>query len=267
VKRLLLLSLLFIGCTKVPAGFVGVKVHTMGQKGVDNEVVGVGYYFLPPGIEIYTFPTFMQNYVWTSSLHEGAGHDESFTFQTKEGLSVSSDIGISYEIDPTKVSHLFQTYRQGIQEITHTFLRNAVRDALNNTSSQLSVEEIYGLKKNQFLADSQAIVAAELKDVGIKIDHLYIVGSMRLPDSVLTALNAKIAANQTAMQIQNEVAQARAQAEKMIAEARGESEANRLKMQSINEQFLRYEAIKKWDGKLPTVSGNATPFVHLGEAK
>jgi regulator of protease activity HflC (stomatin/prohibitin superfamily) len=263
MKNLLLAVLLVLSgaaCSRVPAGHVGVIVHTMGSsKGVDSEVVGIGYYFLAPTTNLYLFPTFMQNTIWTKSSTEGnSSNDESFTFQTKEGLDVNADIGISYEIDPTKVSIIFQKYRSGIEEITHTFLRNMIRDALNKVASNMSVEEVYGSGKTKLINDVQTMVDNETTKLGIKIDKLYLTGSMRLPESIAKALNAKIAATQEAMQVQNEVAKAKAQADIAVAIAEGEAKANRVKAASITDQLIRYEEVLKWNGVRSQVMGSGS---------
>lgn len=249
----------------VPAGYVGVKVYLLGgSKGVDHEVLGVGRYYIGYNEELYTFPTFTQNYVWSKSPTEGRPDDESFSFQTKEGLTVNTDVGISYEIDPTKVSLIFQKYRRGLDEITHIFLRNSVRDALNKQASNMTVEDIYGAKKGDLITTAQATVAAEVGAVGIKIDKLYLTGSMRLPENVMAALNSKIEATQKAIQSQNEVVQAKAEAEKAIAIAHGEAEANRQKVLSLSPALIQYEAIQKWNGVLPTMTGSgAIPFINI----
>ena len=121
---LLLFSVSMMGCSKVPAGYVGVKVFLLGQaKGVDHEVLPVGRYWIGWNEELYLFPTFQQNYVWTKSPNEGRSDDESFTFQTSEGLSVNTDVGISYHLDSVKIPQIFQKYRKGIDEITHIYIR------------------------------------------------------------------------------------------------------------------------------------------------
>ena len=118
------------GCSKVPAGNVGVKVYLLGgEKGVDSEVLRVGRYWIGINEDLFLFPTFTQNYVWTKDATEGSPTDESITFQTQEGLGVNADIGISYHIDTDKVSLIFQKYRKGVDEITDIYLRNMVRDA------------------------------------------------------------------------------------------------------------------------------------------
>lgn len=51
------------GCSKVPAGEVGVKVYLLGtDKGVDHEVLGPGRYWIGINQDLYLFPIFTQNY-------------------------------------------------------------------------------------------------------------------------------------------------------------------------------------------------------------
>lgn len=270
-QALLMLVLLFgvAACSKVPAGYVGVKVHTMGgDKGVDNEVIGVGYYWLPPNVELYTFPTFQQNYVWTASVHEGAAHNEEISFNDIDGTKIDADIGIAYQVVPEKVAHLFTTYRLGIEEITHGQLRNVVRSAFSDVAGKLKVADIIGARKEELLKQVTSTVNGQLEPVGIHVINVYSVGAFRPPAGVTEALNLKIQATQKAMQIENEVAQARAEAEKAIAVARGEAEANRLKTQSLSPALLQYLALSKWNGELPQVTGSGgMPFINLKNAE
>lgn len=265
MKKLILIALLS-ACSKVPAGHVGVKVYLLGtNKGVDNEVLGVGRYWIGVNEQLFVFPTFQQNYVWTKSPHEGSPNDESITFQTREGMSINVDMGISYSLDATKVAFIFQKYRRGIEEITDTFMRNAVRDAINEKAVELSVEEAYSTKKVELLKSVEAQLKALVGPIGINVDKVFIVGSMRLPEGVFNALNSKIEATQKAMQTQNEIIQAQATAAKEIAIAKGTAEANRIKQASLSDLLIRYEALQKWDGKLPAYFGSSgqLPFVQL----
>ena len=263
-------------CSYVPAGNVGVKVNMLGgDKGVDTEVLGVGRYWIGMNEQLYLFPTFMQNYVWTKDPTEGSPNDESISFQTADGMTANADIGISYSIDPEKVSLIFQTYRRGVDEITDTFLRNMVRDALVKEASNKPIEYVYGAGKADLLASVQKDVADQVTPIGIKIDKIYWIGEIRLPQTVIDSINNKNAATQQAQQRQNEVATAKAEAEKKVAEAEGtaksllavanaQAEANKVLAQSITPEFIQYQAITKWDGKLPTMTGsNAVPFIDV----
>jgi regulator of protease activity HflC (stomatin/prohibitin superfamily) len=274
----LLLSMLVFGvaCSKVTAGNVGIKVNLLGaEKGVSQEVLGPGRYWLGMNEELYVFPTFQQNYTWTASLTEGNSTDESLTFQTKEGMVVNVDIGISYSVDSEKVATLFQKYRKGVDELTDVVLRNAVRDSLNEFGATLSVEEVYSTKKAELMAKVQEKVATEFKPIGINIENLFLIGSMRLPTNVIAALNSKIEATQKAQQRENELRESEAEAKKVVAQAEGESKAtllraeaeakaNKLKLATLTRELIQYEAIQRWDGKLPQVNGSGTmPMINL----
>jgi len=266
MKKLLLAVLMLsaFACSKVPSGHVGVKVYLLGgEKGVDMQVLGVGRYWIGFNEELYLFPTYQQNYTWTKDPIEGDSSDESITFQDKDGTQINADFGVSYSIDPEKVAVLFQKYRKGVDEITDLYLRNIVRDAINKVSSTMNVSELYGEKKTEFITSVEKSVREQVIDVGIIVEKISLIGSMRLPQAIVDSLNAKIQATQIAIQTQNEVLTAKAQAEKAIAIAKGDAEANRIKLQSLTPELIRYEAIKKWDGKLPTVTSGAIPMINI----
>lgn len=265
-------------CSRVPAGNVGVKVYKYGgSKGVDTETLSPGHYWIGWNEELHLFPTFTQTACWTASNDPqcGSATDESMTFQTVEGMSVSADIGITYSVDPDKAHILFQRYRKGIGEITDSYLRNIVRDMLVSEASGKSVEEVYGRGKVEIMTNVEKTVRDIAKPYGILIENLYWIGEIRLPKAVRDSLNAKIAATQMAQQRQNEVAQAKAEADKLIEAARGtaesilvnakaQAEANRILAASITPQFNQYKALEKWDGMLPRLTGgDPLPFIDV----
>lgn len=269
-----------VGCMKVPAGNVGVKVYLLGgAKGVESEELGVGRYWIGWNEELYLFPTFTQNYVWTEGSDEGSPDDESISFQTKEGLSVGADVGISYAIDPARVASVFQKYRRGIDEITDTFLRNMVRDAFVAEASVLPVESVYGTGKMDLVTAVESRVRGQVQPIGINIERIYLVGDLRLPPEVKAALNQKISATQKAQQRENEIRQAEAEAQIAIEQATGqaesrlrlaaaEAEAISLKGEALrkNPEVLQLQAIEKWNGTLPRfMGGEAVPFVNVSQ--
>jgi len=264
-------------CSYVPAGNVGIKVNLLGgDKGVDTEELGVGRYWIGMNEELYLFPTFMQNYEWTADSRPGSEEDESLSFQTADGNTAQADIGISYSIDPTRVTDIFQKYRRGVDEITDTFLRNMVRDSLVRLASTKSIEYVYGAGKAELIAAVEADVAAQVAPIGINIDKIYWLGKITLPPTIEEAIDSKNAATQKAQQRLNEVQQSKAEADKKIEDARGTAEsilkvaeaqakANKVLAESLTPDFIQYQALEKWDGKLPTtmIPGQTTPFISV----
>ena len=262
-----------MGCTNVPAGYVGVKVYMLGgPKGVDTEVLKTGRYWIGVNEELFLFPTFKQNYTWTESATEGSLNDESITFQTKEGMQVQADVGITYNIDPDKVPLVFQTYRRGVEEITDTFLRNNVRDAFNAVASTMEVQSVYGEGKSDLLKQVADKVRMDVEPLGIHVGDVYLVNSFRLPPNVVAALNSKIEATQRAQQRENELREAEAEAKKSVAIAEGQAQAllataeaqakaNIILARSLTSELVELKRIEKWNGSTPTVMGSGSSTI------
>lgn len=274
-----LVAFAMVGCSAVPAGNVGIKVKKYGSsKGVESEVLTPGYYWLGFNESMYVFPTFQQNYTWTASLHEGKAHDESFTFQSSDGMSINADVGISYHLETSKIAIIFQKYRKGVEEITETQVRNVLRNALNDIGGTLAVTDLYGTKKTEFLETVKSKMVNDTTLDGIVIDNVYFVGSMRLPDSFVAALNLKMEATQKAQQRENEVKQAEAQARIEVAQAQGQAQArltvakaeataNQLVSQSLTPNLIQYIKAKRWNGMAPIAGSGAGVFLDAGVVK
>lgn len=271
VVAIFLLVIFFRCFAFISPGYVGVIVNLMGdEKGVKEKPIHVGLHWIAPWKRLYTFPIFEQNHTWENK--------ELFFFQTREGLNVEAEIGITFHVNPECVPKIFQRYRRGMHEITHVFIRNYIRDAISNEASKLTIEEIYSSKKVAFLNNVQERVASELKDMGIVITRVYLIDQLIFPKSVVVALNEKIAAIQRAEQRENELREAEAEAKKKVATAQGEASctilraeaeasANEIVAKSITEHLIRWQSISKWDGKLPQVTGSAIPMIDLQEKK
>jgi regulator of protease activity HflC (stomatin/prohibitin superfamily) len=251
---------------RISPGEVGVVVNLFGSsKGVEEEELSIGVHFVPPWKSVYRFPVFEQNYQWVK--------EDAFVFQTSEGLSVKSEIGITFNLMQDKVHELFCKYRRGMEEITHLFIRNNVRDAVNRYAAKLKIEDLYGPKKEEFFSGIKEELNRELASLGFNISHIYIIGQFEVPDTVRGALNKKIEAIQRAQQRENELREAEAEARKEVAtmegiakskvlKAEADAKANDLVSKSLTKQLLEWEAIKKWDGKLPNaLGGNNMPFL------
>lgn len=266
----ILFGMIFLSsCSKVPAGYVGVKVYTLGNnKGVDSETLGVGRYFLWLNEELYLFPTFQQNHSWTGP--------NSFSFSTKDGMKVNSDIGITFSFDKSQIDQVFQKYRLGVEEIIDLPLKNSVRDALNRVSSKYSIESVYGEEKSEIIKEVKELVYDKFIPEGIIIEDIYWLGQPIFPQNVINSINSKVEADQSAQRAENQLREAEAEAKKKIATAQGdadsllinaraEAEANEIKQKSITANLIEYEKVQKWDGKLPQVHGSSTPIINMNK--
>lgn len=254
------------GCSKVPAGYVGVIVNLYGtEKGVNLQEVGTGRYWLTPNEELYKFPTFTQTVSWDG--------EQSMTFQTVEGMKVTAGVGLTYHVKADQVPALFQKYRAGIDEITNKFMRNMINDAFNEKASTLKVESVYGAGKSALLIAVEQRVQEQVESLGIVVERIYYSGDLGLPPQVTQSLNDKIKATQMAEQRKNEVQQSIAESNKereraagiadaalIIAEAEAKAITVRAEALRSNKDIIQLNAIEKWDGKLPAYIGGEAPI-------
>lgn len=267
ILPIILLALIAFGCTRVDPGYVGIKVNYFGsQRGVEDFPAVTGFvWYNPISTSIFEYPTFVQTAIWTKSPHEGKAINEEICFNSKEGLVICGDISLSYTLEITKVPAFYVKFRSDkIDIFTHGFLRNVARDHFNELATSYGVEQLYGEKKEEYLAKVRERINGQVGPYGVKIEQFGFIGAPRLPEGVVNALNAKIQATQDAIRAENEVRQAKAEAQKAIAKAEGEARANELLARSLSPTLLEWRkltitehAIAKWDGKRPMVEGQS----------
>lgn len=251
------------GCsfTKVGQGHVGVRVNNLGSNaGVDPAAKGVGWYFTPPGVTIYEYPVYTSNYTWKG--------DDKFTFQDRNGLSVSADVSVAYRADPHKAPVLFQKYRTDMDGILQGPVRNTLRNAIVTEASVLSVDQIYGPQKAALIERARKRADAYLDQFGLHIEQLFWASNINLPESIQAQINARVANEQQAIAEQAKVATAQAQAAAAVARAKGKAEATQVEAEAIrtNPEILQQRAIERWNGRLPVYMAPNAPLPFIGGA-
>lgn len=254
----------FVGCERIDAGHVGVKVDLYGtDKGVQDaeQVTGMVWY-LRAASQVYEFPTFVQQAKWANEqAEEGKNVDNSIHCTTSDGMAVSFDVGLNYMVKADKVSDIFQKYRLPLEQIQEQYLRTSVRNAYNSVAGGMTAENIIS-HRAQYEDSVRVVLDRGLKPEGFIVQQLTILGRITVPQQLERAINAKIEAVQNAQRVENELMQTRAEAAKLEAEATGyanslmirakaESEANRLKQTTLTPLIIQQQLIEKWNGALP----------------
>lgn len=267
-----ILAASFIACATVPAGSVGIKVYLYGgEKGVDSQVLGIGRYFIGINEQLYIYETFSKTYPFTQAITIGSPIDEAFYFQSNEGIKCNVDVSVQAKADPTKVTLLFQTYRELLPEIIKTFMRNDMRNSFIKYASDMKLEDLYSSKKGDLIKKVEKDIREIYASKGIIVDNVSFLSDIRFPIEIQNSITAKIEATQKAIQRENELREAEAMAKKRIIEANAEAESNKIKIRSLSPQLLEYErvmnereAIMKWNGVTPHyTNGNLIPFTSV----
>jgi regulator of protease activity HflC (stomatin/prohibitin superfamily) len=271
---LVLLVLLPTAMTYINPGHVGIVIHRVGG-GVDPTPLSPGLHARNPlttGIEEY--PTFMQTLVLTRE-GERPGSDE-INVNSVEGQPLSLDVSMSFELDPGKVPGLYSTFRTDIATIQHTYVKQAIRQALQEVVGNEEIAAIIGPKKAEVTGRVTTLLEQRLSGYGILVKQ-FTINELRAPPSVIEAINQKNVMQQQALTAQNELQKntfqaqgdsikAAGRAKAILAEAEAQAKANRLLSESITPTLVQYEMSKRWNGQMPQVSGSAMPMIQLPPA-
>jgi len=263
MRKSLLFSLisLFSGCTYVQPGYVAIKVNAYGnQKGVEDYPISTGRtWYNPITTSIFDYPTFMQNQVWQG--------EERISFNTSQGSRITCDVALSYTVDPNKVPHIFVKHRTELPAITHGYLRNKVRDAINQHSSEYTAIDILGSKSQELLLKAKQELVEVIGPDGFIVDTLSFISAPEPEDAnVKQSISLVISSTQQAIQAENKVKQVEAEARQEIAksegkgkailvEAESQAKANEILSKSLTAELVRYKMIEKWNGAPPQVMG------------
>jgi regulator of protease activity HflC (stomatin/prohibitin superfamily) len=263
-------------------GNVGVLIFKGGQntKGVSDTPLTPGWGFRKLFTEeVKEYPTFLQTAIWTKSSIEGSKNDDSITANSTEGVPVNIDVSVSYTLNPAKVPDIYVKYRSAIDGIQNTFLRQSIRQAVQDTFGSYTVEDIYGPKKQEMAVKILSKLTDGVGQDGFNFTQ-FTINEVRLPANIMASINQKIQAGQDALKAEQTLKRIQIEAEQKIAEAKGTSEARianakaeaeaiRIQAEAIQSQggadYVQLKSIEKWNGILPTqmIPGSTVPFINL----
>ena len=259
--------------TYVNPGYVGIVIHRAGG-GVDSKPLGPGLHMRNPlttGIEEY--PIFMQTLVLTKASNEGSPNNDEINVNSKEGQPLSVDVSMSFELDAEKAPYLYTTFRRDIDAIQHSYVKQTIRQALQEVIGDEEIAAVIGPKKAEAVSRTQKLLTAALAPYGIVVKQ-FTINELRAPEAVINAINQKNVMQQQALTAQNELQKnqfqaqgdsikAAGRAKAILTEAEAQARANELLSRSITGTLVQYEMAKRWNGQMPQVSGSAMPMIQL----
>ncbi len=276
LAAILVLVLLPNSMTYINPGHVGIVIHRAGG-GVDRHPLMPGIHGKNPLLtQIEEYPTYMQTLLLVRSGNEGSSANDEINVNSIEGQPVSLDVSMSFELDPQRVPFLYQTFRTDINSIQHGYVKQAIRQALQEVVGGEEVAAIIGPKKAEVVFRVQRLLEQRLSPYGIQVKQ-FTINELRAPPAVIEAINQKNVMQQQALTAQNQLQKNRfdalgdsikaaGRAKAILAEAEAQARANDLLSRSITSTLVQYETIKRWNGQLPQYSGG-TPLIQLPAVK
>lgn len=237
-------------------------------RGVMEKPLHTGWHVIAPWNDVH----FMDKTVWvyTCANAEGEGEKpnaDAIWAPTKDGIKLGFDVSVSWRIDADQAPWIYQnvTENDGGNSgrylwLEENVIRTKLKSALALTVSNYTPIEAYSTKRNNIQNDILSRMQRDCKLYRIIIDNVD-VREVYYNADYEKAINAKKLAEQEALRLievtkqkEEQLKQAKIDKNIAIEKARGESEALKIKGQSIssNPKIIQLEWINKWNGQLPT---------------
>ena len=237
---------------RIDSGQTGIIVNLAGsERGVDDAKVETGWVLYNRFTkQLFEYPAFAQIVDY-----------EPFDIQDKKGTIFTTDPTIEYYIEREHAKVVFLRYRKTTTELEQSVILTEVKNAYKDIAGLYETDSLIN-NRPAFEKEVEALLKERLSMRGFTFTNIQ---SSVKPNEVLqAAIDAKNTAVQNALKVENEKKAAIAEAEKVVAAAKGKADANRILQQSITPELIQLKAVEKWDGKLPlSTSGNTLPFLEL----
>ena len=229
----------FCRIERIDAGHTGIRVNLVGDnKGVDDitEVTGWVLY-MPLFTAIYEFPIYTQ-----------VKDYEKFIVNAKDGSEFTVDPTLSYFVQQDSVPRIFKQYRKELSSLEDGFLKNVIYDCYRITANSFTSDSLMS-NRGLFEDEVQRRLENVLQSEGFVYQQL--TSNIIPPQSLKDAIDAKNRTIQEAMQAENKVRQAEADARIRRIKAETDKYENDMKAAALTPLIIQQMFLEKWDGKLP----------------
>ena len=257
---LVLLFMIGTSCfTIVPAGHTGVVLN-FGS--VNDRPMQEGLHFKIPMVQRVVI---IDNRIVKLEVAT-----EAFS---KDLQTITSNIAVNYHIAKDRGPEIYKNIGLSYEEVLIAPTVNEVLKAV--TAKYTAVELVSTRSEVSILLDEN--LNGKLNEYGIYIDEINII-DWDFSEEYIRAIEAKQVAEQNLIKTRTEqeqalvianteaekrviAAEAEANEIKMLAEANAES--NKILTESLSDLLIKYQTLQRWDGKLPMVTGDATPMIDV----
>jgi regulator of protease activity HflC (stomatin/prohibitin superfamily) len=191
--------------------------------------------------------------------------EENTDAYSKDIQSVKTTLALNYHVNPSLVNNLYQNVGDRyVERLVIPAIQESVKSAIAQFTAQNLVEERPKVKEEIKMELSKRLSAY------LSIDE-FSVTNFTFSEQYEKAVEEKQEAQQKALKAENDLNRIKTEAEQRIAQAKAEAEAIRIQASAINSQggadYVKIQAIQKWDGKLPAqmIPGGTVPFLDLNK--
>ncbi len=251
VFGLFIIIVLFSSFGTVSAGNIGVRTRFSKVTGS----VQPGLYIQVPFIDSVT------------AMDVQTQKDQTDASAASNDLqNVTATVAVNYHVEPQDATTIFSNIGTNYAD---RVIAPAIAESVKAVSAKYTAEQLI-TERETVRQEIITLLTTKLQTYGVQTDSLNIV-NFAFSDQFNQAIEAKVTAQQNALAAQNKLQQVQFEAEQTVASAKAQAQAIQIQAQAINSQggadYVQLQAIKAWDGHLPTqmIPGSTVPFINLSK--
>jgi hypothetical protein len=243
----------------------------LGQKIYEPQALYVGWFD-----HLYTYPTKIQNAVYTNAEDEGEQKvADGIQITTSDSASTVYDLSVMYRVKREDVFTAFKTFGAiPIEDVQSQHIRRAVREVASAVGTQFDVFEAMGKRRVEMSRLMTDELRKRLGPKGITVESVLLLRAYP-NESVTAKITSQVNSNTLLAISETNSLIATIQKQIGITRATADAEAQRLtavqtkgKSLELQNLDLMDAAVDKWveaGGHLPTMSNDGKQTIVLGQ--
>ncbi|MBI2543454.1 MAG: prohibitin family protein [Candidatus Aenigmarchaeota archaeon] len=187
-------------------------------------------------------------------------YESDATAASKDLQDTYTKVALNYHLSPDNVNEIYQTLGPAYAD---RYISPAIQEVVKASTAKFNAEEL--ITQRPIVKDTiEEGLKERLNSRGIIVETVSIT-DFQFSKQFTEAIESKVTAQQLALKAENDLKRIKIEAQQAIEKAKGESEAIRIINEELEKspQYIEFLATQKWDGKLPLVTGDATPFIQI----
>lgn len=184
---------------------------------------------------------------------------------SKDLQVVTTTMAVNFHIDPSHANKLYQNV--GL-DFKSRIVDPAIGEALKAVTARYTAEQLIS-KRSEVSQQVKELLAKKLATYHMVLDEINIT-EFKFSEEFNKAIEQKQIAEQQALKSNLDLNRIKIEKEQTITQAEAAAAALRLQKQEVTPELVKLreieaqlKAIEKWDGKLPSTTGGAVPFVNV----
>ncbi|MCB0447375.1 MAG: prohibitin family protein [Gelidibacter sp.] len=249
ITAIVLIILLAKSAVTIGSGEAGVLYKTFDNGVVINEPpLGEGFHIIAPWNKVIVYEVRQQELF------------EKMKVLSSNGLEIQIDASAWYEPVYNKLGNLHQNLGENyLQRV----IQPAIRSAARSVVGRYTPEQLYSSKRDAIQDEIFDETKKILEKQYVQLNEV-LVRDVTLPNTIKEAIERKLRQEQESLEYEFRLVTAAKEAEKVIIEAEGKAESNRILSASLTDKILQDKGI---DATMKLAESPNSKVIVIGSGK